>query len=86
MDIDLPGYAWDLLPYDKNPLDLYRAHFWHTGFSHENRTPFAKIYTTLGCRFSCDFCMINILNRVNNDEDINSSHSSVMRGWNTLYY
>ena len=81
MDIDLPGYAWDLLPYDKNPLDLYRAHFWHTGFSHENRTPFAAIYTTLGCRFSCDFCMINILNRVNNDEDINSSHSSVMRGW-----
>ena len=25
MDIDLPGYAWDLLPYKKNPLDLYRA-------------------------------------------------------------
>ena len=27
MDQDLPGYAWDLLPYDKKPLDLYRAHF-----------------------------------------------------------
>ena len=25
MDIDLPGYAWDLLPYKSKPLDLYRA-------------------------------------------------------------
>ena len=25
MDIDLPGYAWDLLPYKKKPFDLYRA-------------------------------------------------------------
>jgi hypothetical protein len=32
MDIDLPGYAWDLLPYRERPLDLYRAHFWHAGF------------------------------------------------------
>jgi anaerobic magnesium-protoporphyrin IX monomethyl ester cyclase len=60
MDIDLPGYAWDLLPYDKKPLDLYRAHFWHAEFSHEKRTPFAAIYTSLGCRFACDFCMINM--------------------------
>ncbi|NDH69193.1 MAG: cobalamin B12-binding domain-containing protein, partial [Gammaproteobacteria bacterium] len=29
MDEDLPGYAWDLLPFRKKPLDLYRAHFWH---------------------------------------------------------
>src|SRR5258706_2809103 len=28
MDIDLPGSAWDLLPYKQKPLDLYRAHFW----------------------------------------------------------
>ena len=26
MDIDLPGYAWDLLPFDKKPLDLYSGH------------------------------------------------------------
>ena len=32
MDVDLPGYAWDLLPYNKRPLDLYRAHFWHAEF------------------------------------------------------
>ena len=83
IDQDLPGYAWDLLPYEKTPLDLYRAHFWHTGFSHEKRTPFAAIYTTLGCKFSCDFCMINILNRSDNEDNINSSHSSIMRGWSS---
>ena len=44
MDIDLPGYAWDLLPYKEHPLDLYRAHFWHAEFSHEKQTPFAAIW------------------------------------------
>ena len=29
MDEDLPGYAWDLLPFKKKPLDLYRAPMWH---------------------------------------------------------
>lgn len=61
MDVDLPGYAWDLLPYREKPLDLYRAHFWHAEFDHSKRTPFAAIYTSLGCNFACDFCMINIV-------------------------
>lgn len=81
MDIDLPGYAWDLLPYKEKALDLYRAHFWHAGFDHSQRTPFAAIYTSLGCNFACDFCMINIVNRVDNSVDINSSHSRGMRFW-----
>ncbi len=81
IDQDLPGYAWDLLPYKKRPLDLYRAHFWHAEFAHEKRTPFAAIYTSLGCRFSCDFCMINIVNRVNNEDNVNASHSKGMRFW-----
>jgi radical SAM superfamily enzyme YgiQ (UPF0313 family) len=81
MDIDLPGYAWDLLPYRDKPLDLYRAHFWHAGFDHGQRTPFAAIYTSLGCSFACDFCMINIVNRSNNDECIDASHSRGMRYW-----
>jgi len=81
MDEDLPGYAWDLLPYKEKPLDLYRAHFWHAEFSHEKRTPFAAIYTSLGCNFACDFCMINIVNRVDNSDGINSSHSRGMRFW-----
>lgn len=81
MAIDLPGYAWDLLPYKKTPFDLYRAHFWHTNYSHENRTPFAAIYTSLGCSFKCEFCMINILNRTNGDDSVVSSDSNIMRFW-----
>lgn len=81
MDIDLPGYAWDLLPYREKPLDLYRAHFWHAGFNHGLRTPFAAIYTSLGCAFKCDFCMINIVNRVNNADDVSAAQSSGMRFW-----
>jgi radical SAM superfamily enzyme YgiQ (UPF0313 family) len=81
MDLDLPGYAWDLLPSHRTPLDLYRAHFWHAGFDHDARTPFAAIYTSLGCRFKCDFCMINILNRVDSSPGIDAARSNVMRFW-----
>jgi radical SAM superfamily enzyme YgiQ (UPF0313 family) len=81
MDIDLPGYAWDLLPYRQKPLDLYRAHFWHAEFNHEKRTPFAAIYTSLGCSFGCDFCMINIVNRVDNRDGVNAADSKGMRFW-----
>ncbi len=81
MDEDLPGYAWDLLPFREKPLDLYRAHFWHAEFNNGKRTPFAAIYTSLGCNFACNFCMINIVNRVDNGEEINSSNSRGMRFW-----
>jgi len=81
MDEDLPGYAWDLLPYRDKPLDLYRAHFWHAGFDHARRTPFAAIYTSLGCPFACDFCMINIVNRTDNAGHVDASHSRGMRRW-----
>ena len=83
MDIDLPGYAWDLLPYDKKPLDLYRAHFWHAEFDYAKRTPFSAIYTSLGCPFGCSFCMINILNRTDNGDDISSENSKGIRYWGT---
>ena len=85
MDTDLPGYAWDLLPYRDKPLDLYRAHFWHAEFDHEKRTPFAALYTSLGCRFKCDFCMINIVNRVDNREGTVSSDSPNMRFWSPQF-
>lgn len=81
MDIDMPGYAWDLLPFKEKPLDLYRAHFWHAEFSHEKRTPFAAIYTSLGCNFGCNFCMINIVNREDNSDGVDASHSRGMRFW-----
>jgi len=85
MDVDLPGYAWDLLPYRQRPLDLYRAHFWHAEFNHHLRTPFAAIYTSLGCKFKCDFCMINIVNRVDNAEGVASASSPNMRFWSPQF-
>ena len=85
MDEDLPGYAWDLLPYREKPLDLYRAHFWHAEFDHAKRTPFAAIYTSLGCQFGCDFCMINIVNRTDNAEGINAADSRGMRFWSPAW-
>ena len=57
LDEDLPGYAWDLLPYDKKPFDLYRSHFWHANFDKEKRKNAAAIYTSLGCSFSCQYCL-----------------------------
>jgi len=81
MDEDLPGYAWDLLPYDKHPLDLYRSHFWHAEYDHQKRTPFAAIYTSLGCTFKCEFCMINMLNRDDNVLIGDAANYAKMRFW-----
>jgi len=85
MDIDLPGYAWDLLPFKKNPFDLYRAPMWHAEYIQENRTPYAAIQTSLGCQFACNFCMINIINRNDNDEIGVAGNYSKMRYWSTEF-
>ncbi|MBF0162335.1 MAG: radical SAM protein [Magnetococcales bacterium] len=54
LDQEMPEMAWDLLP-----MERYRAHNWHC-FGHSNgRTPYASLYTSLGCPFSCNFCCIN---------------------------
>ena len=81
MDTDLPGYAWDLLPYKEKPLDLYRAPMWHAEYDQDKRSPYAAIQTSLGCQFGCDFCMINILNRNNEDEIGVAGNYSNMRYW-----
>ena len=81
MDIDLPGYAWDLLPMKEKPLDLYRAPMWHAEYDQEKRSPYAAIQTSLGCQFGCEFCMINIINR-NDEEEIGvAGNYSTMRYW-----
>jgi radical SAM superfamily enzyme YgiQ (UPF0313 family) len=54
LDSYLPIAAWDLLP-----MHLYRAHNWHCFDDIEHRSPYAAIYTSLGCPFNCDFCCIN---------------------------
>ncbi len=83
MDIDLPGYAWDLLPYKSKPLDLYRAPMWHAEYDENKRTPYAALQTSLGCKFGCNFCMINIINRDDNNEIGVASDYSHMRWWST---
>jgi radical SAM superfamily enzyme YgiQ (UPF0313 family) len=52
LDANLPGVAWDLLP-----MDRYRAHNWHC-LGEPDRTPYAALYTTLGCPYKCSFCCI----------------------------
>ena len=79
----LPGYAWDLLPFDKKPLDLYRSPLWHANYDEEKRTPYAAIQTSLGCNFGCNFCMINIINRDDNNEIGVASDYKKMRYWPT---
>lgn len=49
---EMPGMAWDLLE-----LQHYRAHNWHA-FGRASRQPYAALYTTLGCPFTCTFCCI----------------------------
>ena len=81
MDIDLPGYAWDLLPYKEKPFDLYRCPMWHSEYDNEKRSPYAAINSSLGCQFGCEFCMINILNRNDNDPIGVAGNYSLMRYW-----
>ncbi len=70
---DLPGIAWDKLPMDK-----YRTALWHALPNYCERQPFAALYTSLGCPFRCSFCMINIINRQENEY---SDGSNVFRFW-----
>jgi anaerobic magnesium-protoporphyrin IX monomethyl ester cyclase len=81
MDFDLPGYAWDLLPFKNKPLDLYRAPMWHAEYDDEKRTPYAALHSSLGCQFKCSFCMINLINRDDSEEIGVSSNYSGMRYW-----
>lgn len=77
LQVDLPGVAYDLMP----SLDKYRTSSWHANYIDEDRSPFASIYTSLGCIFKCEFCMINIINRTNNDLSKVSSDFNTFRYW-----
>ena len=83
LDIDLPGYAWDLLPFKETPFDLYRAPMWHAEYNYNLRTPYAAIQTSLGCQFQCNFCMINIVNRNDNERIGVAGNYNKMRYWST---
>ena len=51
----LPGMAWDLLP----SINNYRNVINVSMTNNNDRTPFASLYTSLGCPYKCDFCCIN---------------------------
>ncbi|MBL8012291.1 MAG: cobalamin-dependent protein [Candidatus Omnitrophica bacterium] len=70
---DLPGIAWDRLP-----IKNYRTSLWHSYPNKSVRQPFAALYTSLGCPMKCSFCMINIINRQENEY---SDGSAVFRYW-----
>lgn len=77
LEIVLPGVAWDLLP----SFDKYRTAGWHSWSNNTVKTPFAALYTSLGCPYRCSFCMINIINRTNAAEGITSQDSNIFRWW-----
>jgi len=70
---ELPGIAWDKLP-----IKNYRTALWHSLPNTCEKLPFAALYTSLGCPFRCSFCMINIINRQENEY---SDGSNVFRYW-----
>lgn len=74
---DLPGMGWDLLP----SLKKYRTAGWHSWSNNSDKQPFAALYTSLGCPYKCSFCMINIINRENLDDNITSEDSNKFRWW-----
>jgi hypothetical protein len=77
LDSVLPGPAWELLP----SFNKYRTAGWHSWSNNSEKSPFAALYTSLGCPYKCSFCMINIINRTNNDENISSQNSNIFRWW-----
>lgn len=52
----LPMADWQLA----SPLK-YRAHNWHCFDGLTKRTPYATIFTSLGCPFKCSFCALHTL-------------------------
>ena len=77
LDSVLPGPAWELLP----TFDKYRTAGWHSWSNNSEKSPFAALYTSLGCPYKCSFCMINIINRTDNNKDISSQNSNIFRWW-----
>jgi len=77
LEQDLPGIAWHLLP----SLDQYRTGIWHCEWNPNLVSPFASLYTSLGCPMRCDFCMINIINRTDNDNTLSAKNFNTWRSW-----
>jgi len=51
-----PEAAHDLIP-----PSLYRAHHWHCFDCLDRRTPYAAVFTTVGCPYNCSFCSVGVV-------------------------
>jgi len=81
LEQDLPGVAWDLLP---SPTK-YRTSGWHAWSNGTEMSPFASLYTSLGCPNRCSFCIINIINRRDNTPGVASADSNMFRYWDPKF-
>jgi radical SAM superfamily enzyme YgiQ (UPF0313 family) len=75
LDDTMAGVAWDLLP-----MNRYRAHTWHC-YGGYPRTPYAALYTSLGCPFQCRFCCIQAPFRQGEKARKNSKNANSYRMW-----
>ena len=55
-----PFEGFPMMPWHKLPMHLYKAHNWHC-LDGSPRSPYASIYTSLGCPFNCYYCNIHTL-------------------------
>ena len=53
---NLPMTAWDLMP----PQN-YRAYHWHCFDRLDRRSPYAALFTNMGCPYGCTFCSVNVV-------------------------
>ena len=75
MDIDL-RIRMGSSPMKEKPFDLYRSHVWHANFNESMRSPYAAIYTSLGCVYSL-ILHDKFLNRTDNSDDISAADSEL---------
>lgn len=78
MELDIGHCAYDLMP----KLSKYRCPLWHSEYSGD-MSPYASIYTSFGCPYTCSFCAAaNSLNRNSNDLNKTAADFNVFRHFN----
>src|SRR3990167_6678753 len=55
-----PFEGFPNMPFDQLPMVRYRAHNWHC-LDGSPRSPYASVYTSLGCPFNCYYCNVHAL-------------------------